>query len=228
MQHRHWLKNTGIYIEDHFCAETMRKRGSLIPILKEMKKLDPRTQLRGDKITYKGRLYNNANLHELPIDAHNATTKTKDEVTLFSGRFSRLSNLNPVCLEIDNREWQSVEHYYQFQKAIHAGNEEVARTIIVTQDPVEVMYLGKTVKAQQDWNETFGKDIMRKAMEVKFSIPAYRLALKKTAKFIGEATRSAFWGVGKPMNDPDAYNRRTWSGKNITGEILMSIKQIIK
>ena len=88
------------------------------------------------------------------------------------------------------------------------------------------MYLGKTVIAQKDWNETVGKDVMRKAMEVKFSIPAYNLALKKTAKYIGEATRSAFWGVGKTMNDPEAYNRRSWSGKNVAGEILMSIKQI--
>ena len=116
MQHRHWLKNTGIYIEDHFCAETMKKRSSLIPILKEMKKLEPRTQLRGDKITYRGRLYNNANIHELPIDAHSATTKTKDDVTLFSGRFSRLSNLNLVCLEIDltvenGRAWSTTTSF---------------------------------------------------------------------------------------------------------------------
>jgi len=101
-------KHAGVYIDDDYSVETLRRRNSLRPVVNLLKPLDERTHLRGDKIWYKGRLYSHNNIIQLPIDPHQACTATQGDVTLFSGIYSRLSNLYPVELIVDDRKWSVV------------------------------------------------------------------------------------------------------------------------
>ena len=227
MQSRAALRGTNVYIDDHYSNETLRQRQSMYPLLKEMKKIDPHAQLRGGQIFTKGRLYGISNAYELPINGHNTCTQTKANTTLFSGRFSHLSNLHPVQLEIENRTWSSVEQFYQFSKAIDAKQEEVAKQILITTDPVEAMSIGRRVKASAEWNQVKGPAMMKKAMLIKFKIPPMSLSLKNTGLNIGEATRSKLWGIGKTMSEDSAFESRTWTGFNQTGELLKEVKKIL-
>ena len=184
-------KKPGVYIDDDFSPETARRRGSLIPVLKELKKVDHRAHLRGDKIFSQGRLYSHRHLYDLPIDPHAACTESNGEVTVFSGSYSKLSNLHAYPFDLDGRQWHSVEHYYQFSKAQAAGDSTAAREIRMTTDPLDAMARGRTVKPGPSW-EKDGPEIMKKAQRVKFSIPPLRLALKNTKKIIAEGTRNEF------------------------------------
>ena len=221
---RRLLKDTGIFLNEDLCAESKRQRDSLIPVLKELKKVNPRAHIRGDKIFSDERLFTALNIYELPIDAHNANTKSEKGVTLFSGRFSKLSNLHPCKLDINGRIWSSVEQVYQYEKAVVAKQQDVASLIAATDDPLEVMHIGKTVKTESpEWIER-GKQIMTIALEAKFNIPAFKLALKKTENVIGEGTRHPIWGIGHTQGYKDAFDKKTWTGQNALGEMLMKIK----
>ena len=227
MQSRAVLRGTNVYIDDHYSNETLRQRQSMYPLLKEMKKIDPHAQLRGSQIFTKGRLYGISNAYELPINGHNTSKQTKANITLFSGRFLHLSNLHPVQLEIENRTWSNVEQFYQFSKAIDSKQEEIAKQILITKNPVKAMSIGRRVKASSEWNQVKGPAMMKKAMLIKFKIPSKSPSLKNTGLNIGEATRSKLWGVGKTMSEDSAFESRTWTGFNHTGELLKEVKRIL-
>ena len=160
------------------------------------------------------------------MDPHQACTTTIGEVTLFSGTYSRLSNLYPVEIKIDDKTWYSVEQYYQHEKAIAAGKVEISKDIRATSDPVEAMELGRQVQPGPEWQDQ-GPIIMKKALKVKFEIPALKLTLRNTAKIIGEATRNNFWGIGLSKGDRSAGDPSSWTGKNLAGRCLMDIRKDI-
>ena len=130
------LRGTGIYLNDDLCHERKRMRASLVPVLKELKKVDVKAHFRGEKIFFRGRLFSESNLYDLPIDAHNACTKSENGTTIFARRFSRLSNLHLCKITIEGRNWPSVEHFYQFQKAATMGKHDVAASILAEEDPM--------------------------------------------------------------------------------------------
>ena len=86
------------------------------------------------------------------------------------------------------------------------------------------MEIGKQVHPGPEWQQK-GPTIMRKAMKVKFNIPALKLSLRNTAKTIGEATKNSFWGIGLFKKDKDAFNPSAWTGENWAGRCLMDIKK---
>ena len=221
------LKDTGIFLNDDLCNESKHRRDSLIPVLKEMKKVDIKAHMRGEKLFSNGRLYTAENIHELPIDAHNACTKSEKGVTIFSGRFSRLSNLHPCSLDINGRSWKSSEHIYQYEKSQAAKSPEIASLIIATDDPVEVMYIGKSINVNNaQWLDR-SQQIMSIALEAKFNIPQFKLALQKSEEIIGEGTRHPIWGIGHNMSYKEAFDRTKWAGQNKLGEMLMLLKKKI-
>ena len=193
MRNRRNLKDRkpGVFVDDDFSPETSRRRTSLLPVLKELKKFDVKAHLRGDKIFSRGRLYSHRHLYDLPIDPHTACTVSSGEVTVFSGTYSQLSNLYAIPIEVDGRQWHSVEHYYQHSKAQAAGDSTAAREIRMMSDPLEAMARGRTVKPGPGW-EKDGPVAMKKAQLVKFMIPPLKLALKDTKKFIADGTRNEF------------------------------------
>lgn len=228
MKNRRVLKDKkpGVYVDDDFSQETARRRGSLLPVLRELKKIDPKAHLRGDKIFSRGRLYSHRQLYDLPIDPHVACTESSGEVTVFSGTYSKLSNLYFHPFDLEGRQWHSVEHYYQHSKALAAGDSNAAREIRMTTDPLEAMARGKPVKPGPSW-EKDGPMIMKKAQRAKFAIPPLGLALRNTKKTIAEGTRNGFWGIGIAKNNRDCFVVQKWTGKNMAGETLMQIREEI-
>lgn len=229
MRNRRVLKDKrpGIYIDDDFAQETLRRRQSLRPIVNLLKSIDERTHLRGDKIYHQGRLYSHNQLHDLPIDPHQACTKTQAGITVFSGTYSRLSNLYPVDFELGGRLWHSTEQYYQFYKAEAAAKPEVSQQIRQANDSVEAMHLGKQVQPGPEWQER-GPEVMKQAMRAKFAIPSLRYTLLNSGVTIGEGTKNPFWGIGLSIRDNQACTPSSWTGKNIAGQCLMDIRKEIE
>jgi len=226
MKKKRLLKGTGIFLCDNLSMESQQKQTALVPILKKVQEIEPKAHFRGDKMFLKGRLYTEKNIHDLPIDAHQACTKSKDGVTVFSGKFSKLSNLNRCCITIDGRTWTSVEQYIQFNKALYHGAPCVASQIAATEDPFDAIRLGNTIEANTSWNNHTA-EAMERALRVKFSSPAYRLALKQTETVIGESTRDKEWGTGYAITHEHAFKTRMWSGKNMTGKLLSKVRSTI-
>lgn len=217
------LKGRNIYINEDLCLDSKRRRDNLVPLLKELKKTDPKTSFRGDKILHKGRLYDEAAVKDMPIDTHGACTKSDNNVTLFAGKFSKLSNLHPCQIEVDGQQWNSVEHFIQYQKAKAAEQHDMAIRIRNAEDATEALQLGKKVPANTQWDNQ-AEALMEKALIVKFKIPQFNNALRKTESIIGEGTRHPIWGIGHSINHKGAFNTANWTGRNIMGKLLTKIK----
>ena len=63
------IKSTNIYLNDDLCQESKRRRDSLIPIVKEIKKVDSKAHMKEDKLWCKGKLYSAENIYfsSLPL-----------------------------------------------------------------------------------------------------------------------------------------------------------------
>ena len=224
MKNRAKLKGSGFYLNDDLCSESKRARAKLVPVLKELKIIDKKAHFRGEKIFYNGKLYSEANLHDLPVSAHSSCTKTKDGVTVFAGSLSRLSNLHPCDLTIDGQQYKSVEHYYQHQKALCTRHKDVAERILHTKEPLDVLFLGKDLVTEgTDWNSK-QELVMKRGLECKFRIPVMKLAVQQAASVIGEATRNMTWGTGVGLGRVNTFDSKAWPGKNLLGKLLKDIK----
>lgn len=227
MKKKRLLKGTGIFLSDNLSIESQRKQTTLVPILKKVREIEPKAHFRGDKIFYRGRLYTEKNVHELPIDPHLSCTKSKGGVTIFSGKFSKLSNLNQCNIVIDGQSWSSIEQYMQYKKALSHGENQIAAQIAATNDPYEAMHLAKKIETElSSWKDN-AADIMERAMRIKFSSPVYKMALKQTEKIIGESTQHREWGTGYSIGHENAFKARMWTGENWTGKLLSKVKATI-
>ena len=80
---------------------------------------------------------------------------------------------------------------------ITANEQDIAARIRATDDPVEAMYLGKSIQLDEvnksAWTER-KEQIMDIALEAKFHIPQFTLALRQAGDTIGEATKDKNFG----------------------------------
>jgi ribA/ribD-fused uncharacterized protein len=223
MKNKKKLKGTGIFINDNLTTKSQQRQTALAPILKKLRETDPKAHFRGDKIFSKGRLYSENKISTLPIDPHQACTRTENGVTVFAGKYSKLSNLSRCNINLDGQSWVSVEHYVQYQKAIAHGEPQIAAQIATTEDPYEAMALGNRIKAENAWHNE-AEAAMNKALQVKFKLPAFKTALQQAGEVLGESTTNKQWGTGLNLGHVNACKQNMWIGKNSTGKLLMNIK----
>ena len=81
-----------------------------------------------------------------------AERRTETEV-VFHGSHSCFSNFYKVSLSINDCTYNSVEQYFQQQKAMQLKNEEAASKIMELVDPVAQYRLGKSLKVDdRNWD----------------------------------------------------------------------------
>lgn len=138
------------------------------------------------------------------------------KVIKFLGDTSPFSNFYKAQISIDSLTYDTVEHYYQSQKAI----DEADKIKVATADsPKMAKYYGNRVKCRSDWDKR-RLIVMYKALEAKFT---QHPGLAKYLLNTGDAIlmevnrRDEFWGVGK-----------NYKGKNMMGKMLMKLRDELK
>lgn len=124
--------------------------------------------------------------------------------------------LRPILL--DGKEWPSVEHYFQAQKA---SDEECKESIRLAATPEEAKTLGRSIKFKQgsDWEEV-KVDVMEVATRAKYRQhqDLKKLLLGTGEKTIREHTATdRFWADGGDG-----------TGKNKMGRILMKVREELR
>lgn len=131
-------------------------------------------------------------------------------------KYGAFSNFWRCKLFIDNKAWNSSEHYYQAQKVL---DPELQKQIRQTLIPKEAKKLAMSLPLREDW-ELIKYDIMKKALVAKFTqIQSLRELLLSTGEEeIGEDSPYDFiWGLG-----------RDGSGQNLLGKALVEVREILR
>lgn len=127
---------------------------------------------------------------------------------------SILGNASEHPVELDDRRWPTVEHYYQAQKFIEFDLQELIRRAATARRAVG---LGRNpcLPLRADWHDV-RESVMYRALRAKFTQYPHlgeQLILTGNAQLINDSQDDAQWGAG-----PDR------SGRNRLGVLLMRLR----
>ena len=126
------------------------------------------------------------------------------------------SNFAYTPLVIDGVDYRTAEHYFQAQKT--QDSQEWAE-IVKSPTPTLAKQLGGKCHMRSDWDTERCSVMMRVLREKATQSPQFRKALIDSgdAELIEASPFDSYWGCG-----------RDGSGRNMLGEQLMDIRQMIK
>ena len=127
------------------------------------------------------------------------------------------------------KEYICVEQYVQEEKCHMFGDSRSAREVMEETDPRMMREHTKNIRNynHKEWMNNI-ETVMYEGMKAKFTdIQAsgakdYLFCTKD--RVIGEATRNTVWGTGIPIGDSNATDNNKWTGANITGLMLMDLR----
>ena len=157
------------------------------------------------------------------------------------GEYRFMSNMFVAPFEIDGMTFPTVEHYFQWSKAMMFEGKDSEHGAKMMKAPrnkefteaKSVKALGRKVKefSAARWDDV-KITIMKKAVRAKFVNPKHELLPKLLAtgdRVIGEANpRDKYWGIGTSVDTADAKNPKKWKGQNQLGKILMELRDEFK
>ncbi len=132
--------------------------------------------------------------------------------------YGSFSNFSGHGFELDGEYWPTTEHYFQAQKFPQTEHCDQIRQAKTPKDAAK-MGRERSRPLRQDW-EQVKDDIMRKAVLRKFETHAdIREILLATGEeeIVENAPGDYYWGCGKDG-----------SGKNMLGQILMEVREILR
>jgi ribA/ribD-fused uncharacterized protein len=154
---------------------------------------------------------------------------SKEQFTFFwHGPFSQWHGCR---FKIDGIIYNCAEQYMMAQKAVLFKDEDALAKIMATGSPRIQKGLGRKVRGfnPSKW-DACSREIVYRGNWAKFTqnddLQELLLATKGTT--IVEASPSdSIWGIGLGEDDPRAWDRKTWRGKNWLGEVLTRVRDDI-
>lgn len=163
-----------------------------------------------------GKSYNPAQLEKLPYELRPSSlcTSWSDEVVIFFGRFSPLSNNHPSPYVVNDVHYGCVEQHLALARAELAGDEDILDRALSCSNPSDCKGILNSLKDNHtaEWEENC-PSILMEALRGKFQqnkhLGDY---LRKTQpRHLGEASLDPIWGIGVELTDPKARTRASWS-----------------
>jgi ribA/ribD-fused uncharacterized protein len=223
------LAGTAVSIQEDFPLEVTERRKALFPIMKLARSKGKFAVLRADKLVVDNTVYTTDALHKLPQDIDPAATATKKHgnVLAFFGGHSPLSNFHTCEVTVQNKVYSSVEQYFQHAKCVFANDMNTARKILQNDSPLLCKRLGDNVNVDLNAWLPMAKQAMYEGMKAKFTQNeiAKNFLLNTGDCLLAEASYNKTWGTGLSLFDQNNGDRGKWLGRNVTGEVLMNVRQ---
>lgn len=156
----------------------------------------------------------------------------KEKYVYFWRKDSVFSQWYPSTFVIGDVEYNCAEQYMMHKKAELMGDVDRAAIIMALDDPNEIKKQGRHVKNfNQDIWESNCQEIVENGNMAKFSqneklkeklISTYPKTLVEASPY------DKIWGIGLLEDDPRAWNKQTWLGKNQLGEILTRVRERLR
>ena len=172
-------------------------------------------------------------LHKLPEDLHprQFSYRSNDQWIMFGGPhsvFNFLSNYFPQQITHNDIVHDTVEHGYQYSKAMRYKDTATADRILSARTPAIAKQLGSKVANfdRADWDGMKG-DLMQTLLRIKFAqgTKLSELLKETSGKSLAEAGRSRSFAVGMSLNHKNIFDRTKWAHNgNLLGRSLMMIR----
>lgn len=128
----------------------------------------------------------------------------------------------------DVQEYSSAEQFMMYHKAMIFLDREIAKKIMKSDDVRLIKELGrKVMNYNEDVWKYFRSKVVYEANYAKFmqNQDIKDILFKTKGTTLVEASpNDSLWGVGLVETDPKIFNRNTWDGKNLLGEILTQLR----
>ena len=223
------LKASKYWLHEDFSKETEEVRSKFYPYVKAARLENKKCSIIVDKLILDGKMYTIDKIDQVPLKPSPRTnaTKTTEDIVLFYGKASPLSNFYPAKITVATKEYNCSEQCYQHSKAEFFGDDVTSKKIKAEKDPVEQMKLGRNVRGfDKDRWATVEHKIMFQVNMAKFSQNLeLKTYLKNTGdKRLAEANpHDKFWGTGTHISRPDACTN--WPGLNHMGATLTLVRK---
>ncbi|MBO4407742.1 MAG: NADAR family protein [Clostridiales bacterium] len=143
-------------------------------------------------------------------------------------KYGYMSNWYPAEFTVDGVSYNCSEQYMMHQKALFFGDKASAEKIMSTSDPaLQKKYGSNVMPFDGDTWQGVRQTIVYKGVYAKF---AQNEELKELLLSTGDdilaeaALKDKDWGIGLCTNDPEAFRRKLWRGKNLLGYLLMTVR----
>ena len=125
----------GIYVNHKYPPHMKKNRDRIRPLLKLTKSMlhcKDKSRMEGDKLVIDGKCYSMYNLSSLPQDipAYLTTEKSNNTHVAFQGELSPYSNFHPCRFTVNEQQFQSSEHWIQYQKSLFLSGSVTANEIL--------------------------------------------------------------------------------------------------
>ena len=235
------LAGKSFSINENFARAVEHRRTKLYPILSTAKKsgnYKKKAYLNGDKLRINDVNFTVDDLDKLPndLDPYKLSYRENKDMIVFGSIHSDSNFLSnyfrlPEGLRYKENSYATIEQAYQHGKAVHFKDYDCANRILYSKDPAESKRLGLSVKNfnKEQW-EKIKKKHMLDLLSAKFQ-PGCDLAIKLMAtseKTLAEAGKSKGFAIGVPLSHPDIFKKNKWTGKNLLGECLMSVRDQLR
>ena len=155
------------------------------------------------------------------------STRITDDYVLVYGQSSCFSTFH-----LDGKAFTGSEQYFQYNKAIQIGDNEIAAKILKTSYPAEQHRLGRRLQAnEENWNSVLSEQLMEAAYTAKFrQNTALKEKLLSTGNrlFVECNPYDKYWGVGLGIRDAITRNKNDWEGLNTFGKVLVKVRENLK
>ena len=138
----------------------------------------------------------------------------------------KLSNMFLCDLDLWGITFSSAEQAYQWAKLEFLDEQDIARQVMSTQNPMKVKKrAGKISREQKDWWRDSGENIvlMNEVLNTKYK-QVYTFQVTMDAcdnAYFCEDTRDKYWGIGCTKEIADGLPMENLPGENVLGRLLM-------
>ena len=152
-----------------------------------------------------------------------------DKYVCFWG--SEFSNFQPCAIMAEGQVFTSSEQYFMWQKAKFFRDEVIANAILRAETPRDAKNLGRRVDGFDD--ETWAGVRMQAMFNAVYCKFEQNEDLRKALlspeyadkHFVEGSPVDNVWGVGIKFNDPKIADEKNWTGQNLLGQVLDSVRE---
>lgn len=187
------------FLNDDVSADGRTLKAKLRRIVTVAKSQGIPAKLAGNKVVVGSRTYASNELKLLPptITDNLKQEKSINDGIVYRGELSTLSNFHPAPFSLDGMTFAHVEQHFQYSKAIHHDENEIAERIMDLSNPLRIKSLGDGIEGNSGWMER-RMLVLYDGVRAKFeqNLDQQDELLATQGKHLYEATTDTYYGCG--------------------------------